>query len=90
MSDLDQPVNPSVFPRQRRRRHRNFLEALQQSQTFGARPLVDVGQRLRDLRNERGLSMRALAEKSQLNINTKYHFAVSRHELHTHHGSDQI
>lgn len=31
---------------------------------------VDVGQRLHELRTERGLSMRVLAELSQLNVNT--------------------
>jgi transcriptional regulator with XRE-family HTH domain len=57
-------------PRQRRRWRRNFLETLQQSQNTSAIALVDVGQRLRYLRNESGLSIRALAEKSQLNVNT--------------------
>lgn len=32
--------------------------------------MVDVGQRLRDIRNDHGLSIRALAEMSQLNVNT--------------------
>lgn len=32
--------------------------------------LVDVGRRLRDLRSAQGLSIRALAEKSELNVNT--------------------
>ncbi|MBN2550693.1 MAG: helix-turn-helix transcriptional regulator [Anaerolineales bacterium] len=34
------------------------------------KPSVDVGRRLRELRSERGLSIRALAEQSGLNVNT--------------------
>ena len=64
------PLDNAPYPHKRHRRRRNFLEALQQSQNTSAIPSVDVGQRLRDLRNERGLSIRALAEKSQLNVNT--------------------
>jgi transcriptional regulator with XRE-family HTH domain len=63
----DTNKNPSI-PSKRRRR--NFLEALQHNQTGGPVPLVDVGQQLRILRTKRGLSIRALAEKSQLNVNT--------------------
>jgi transcriptional regulator with XRE-family HTH domain len=33
-------------------------------------PLIDVGRNLHDLRNDRGLSIRALAELSELNVNT--------------------
>lgn len=71
MSNLDLPANPTCYPHQRRRRRRrDFLEALQQSQTAGPIPLVDIGQRLRDVRAECGLSIRDLAKKSGLNVNT--------------------
>ncbi len=70
MSDLNLSADSTYSPHQPRRRRGNLREALQQSQTTGAIPLVDVGQRLRVLRNERGLSIRALAEKSRLNVNT--------------------
>lgn len=62
------PSDDTPVPRKRRRR--NFLETLQQSQAAGGAPLVNVGQRLRILRTAQGLSIRALAEKSQLNVNT--------------------
>jgi quercetin dioxygenase-like cupin family protein/DNA-binding XRE family transcriptional regulator len=71
MSDLDLPTDPTGYPHQsRRRRRRDFLEALQQSQAAGPIPLVDIGQRLRDIRAECGLSIRDLAKKSNLNVNT--------------------
>lgn len=70
MSDFDLPSAPAAGPRQHRRRRRDFLEALQQSQTASSIPLVDIGQRLRDMRAERGLSIRDLAKKSGLNVNT--------------------
>jgi transcriptional regulator with XRE-family HTH domain len=68
MSETMQASEDILPPRKGRRR--DFLDALQQSQAIGAAPLVNVGQRLRQLRNERGLSIRSLAEKSQLNVNT--------------------
>lgn len=57
-------------PHPRKRRRRSFLETLQQSQAVDSVPSVNVGQRLRILRTGQGLSIRALAEKSQLNVNT--------------------
>ena len=71
MSDFDSPANPTGHPRQRRRqRRRDFLDALQQSQTDGRPLLVDIGQRLRDMRLARDLTIRDLARKSGLNVNT--------------------
>ena len=69
MSDLDLPTDPANHQRRRRRR-RDFLEALQQSQAASSLPLVDVGQRLRNVRTECGLTIRDLAKKSGLNVNT--------------------
>jgi transcriptional regulator with XRE-family HTH domain len=69
MSDLHHPTDSSYCRRQRRRR-RDFLQALQQSQASGSIPLIDVGQRLRELRSERGFSIRDLARLSGLNVNT--------------------
>jgi transcriptional regulator with XRE-family HTH domain len=54
----------------RRRKRRSFIEALQNASETNAVSIVDVGQRLRDLRSARGLSIRSLAEKSGLNVNT--------------------
>jgi transcriptional regulator with XRE-family HTH domain len=64
------PENLPCHPYRRRQRQRKFLEALRQSTVASDVPAVDVGQRLRELRNERNLSIRALAERSQLNVNT--------------------
>lgn len=69
MTDLKQPIDRPDY-RRRRRRRRDFLEALQQSQTAGSIPVVDIGQRLREIRSEQGLSIRDLAKKSGLNVNT--------------------
>ena len=71
MIDPDQPVEPGDCQHQRRRRRRrDFFEALQQSRAAGSIPVVDVGRRLREIRAERGLSIRDLARKSGLNVNT--------------------
>jgi len=70
MNDFNSPSDPTACPHPRRRRRRDFLEALQQSQAAGLMQLVDIGQRLRIMRSERGLSIRDLARKSGLNVNT--------------------
>ncbi len=71
MSDLDLPVDPCDCPHQhRRRRRRDLLEALRQSQAAERVPMVDVGQRLREKRTDCGFTIRDLAKKSGLNVNT--------------------
>jgi len=71
MSDPNLPINTGDCHHQRRRRRRrDFLEVLRQSQTAGNIPLVDVGQKLREKRSNRGLTIRDLAKKSGLNVNT--------------------
>jgi len=70
MSGQNLPDDPTFCRHQRRHRRRSFLEELQKRTSANTIPLVDVGQRLRDLRAERGFSIRSLAEKSQLNVNT--------------------
>ena len=70
MTDLNKTTHRPDVGRCRRRRRRDFLEALQQSQTAEPFPFVDVGQRLREIRAAQGLSIRDLAKKSGLNVNT--------------------
>lgn len=70
MSEQNLPADPTFCRHKRRRRRRSFLEELQEKTSTSTIPLVDVGQRLRDLRAERGFSIRSLAGKSQLNVNT--------------------
>lgn len=70
MSNLDLPVDPCDCPHQRRRRRRDFLEALRHGQSAERIPVVDVGQRLREKRTACGLTIRDLAKKSGLNVNT--------------------
>lgn len=57
-------------PLRQRRRRRDFLEALGQSRAAGPIPLVEIGPRLRDIRVQCGYSIRTLAQKSGLNVNT--------------------
>jgi transcriptional regulator with XRE-family HTH domain len=71
MNNPNQPMSPGHFHSQRRRRRRHeFLEALQKSQADSSIPIVDVGLRLREIRMGGGLTIRDLARKSGLNVNT--------------------
>jgi len=69
MSNRNPQPDACECPRRRRRR-RDFLAALQQSQGASHLPIVDVGQRLRAIRAEHGLTIRDLARRSGLNVNT--------------------
>lgn len=69
MKNLDQLTQTDNRLHHRRRRHRrNFFETLHNDS--GMVPVVNVGQRLREIRNEKNLSIRDLAKKSGLNVNT--------------------
>ncbi|MBN2148101.1 MAG: cupin domain-containing protein [Anaerolineales bacterium] len=70
MRKLNLQDEPGNHVHQRRRRRGDFLEALRQSQAAGHVPIVDVGQRLRETRTQCGLTIRDLAKKSGLNVNT--------------------
>ena len=63
------PADSTHFPWQHRQRRRNFFQALRQTDPDHP-TVVDVGQQLRQLRNQHELSIRQLAEKSGLNVNT--------------------
>lgn len=71
MTEFSGQSGSQSYPKQRRRRgRRDFLEALQQSQKTEHIPLIKVGARLRDIRNDHNLSIRDLARRSGLNVNT--------------------
>lgn len=54
----------------RRKRRRDFLDALHQTQAAVRIPVMDVGQRLREIRTDHGFTIRDLAKNSGLNVNT--------------------
>lgn len=69
MKNFDHLYNPGNRPQHRRRRHRrNFFETLHNNAQ--PVPVINVGQRLREMRMENELSIRDLAKKSGLNVNT--------------------
>lgn len=62
---------PRPIRRQRcGRKKRNLQQALHEIANEPRFPPVDIGQKLRDLRAERGLTLRTLSELSGLNVNT--------------------
>lgn len=69
MKNFDPLFNQGNRPQHRRRRHRrNFFETLHtDAQPI---PVINVGQRLREIRMENELSIRDLAKISGLNVNT--------------------
>lgn len=71
MKDTDKSIDQANRPPQRqRRRRREFSEALAKAQDDRRLWLADIGQRLREIRSGRGLSIRDLSRKSGLNVNT--------------------
>ena len=60
----------TVKPKPRRTSAKTAHRAKHAQAVTASNPEISVGSRLRELRKERGLSMRALAERSGLNVNT--------------------
>src|SRR5512134_567139 len=63
------PGPTTALPAQSRRNAKKLTRSGNKTRT-GTAPEVNVGLRLRELRLERSLSIRALAERSGLNVNT--------------------
>ena len=70
MNDRNSKTAPNTHPRRRRRRRGDFLNTLQKSRNAGRVPRVNIGERLREKRTELGFTIRDLAQKSGLNVNT--------------------
>lgn len=71
---MPNPSQPSKLPARLARRHRqwrgNLRAVLEPVADHAVIAEIDVGRRLRELRNGQGLSIRSLAEMSGLNFNT--------------------
>ncbi|NMC14280.1 MAG: cupin domain-containing protein [Chloroflexi bacterium] len=71
MTNSISPPNSKGNPQQSRgRKRKDFIDVLQHDQANRPITSVDIGQRLREIRSERGISIRELARKSKLNVNT--------------------
>jgi len=70
MTDPGLKTPPRSGGKPRRRRRQSFHEALHAAANESRFTAVDIGQKLRDLRSERGLTLRSLSELSGLNVNT--------------------
>jgi len=70
MNNPNAPSKSKSAQEHNRRRRIDFTETMQQKKAENLDFGVDIGQRLRELRMERGISIRDLARKSNLNVNT--------------------
>ncbi len=61
---------PAQLAHRQRQRRQSLTEKAEPSASNSVAAEIDVGRRLRELRAERSLSLRALAEQSGLNVNT--------------------
>ena len=61
---------PAQLAHRQRQRRQSLTEKAEPSASDSVAAEIDVGRRLRELRAERSLSLRALAEQSGLNVNT--------------------
>jgi transcriptional regulator with XRE-family HTH domain len=70
MKEMQQFQKHPVRGRHYRRRRRDFIDALKDRPSHPDIPVLNVGQRLREFRTDRNLSIRELSRESGLNVNT--------------------